>query len=396
MAKSRDIKVGAFVLGGLIVIGVVVFMIGEERSLFKSKDTYVAVFDEVQGLKSGSPVRMGGVDVGLVTAVGYGDEAKDLRLYVTLSVVRDEARRIREDSVVSIAGKGLLGDKMLVLTAGTPGKPPIPPGGRIPSEESGNLEATIGKLAGIGEKAERVVDNLERTTKALSDDQFTNDLKGTVGSLNSILRAVDKGEGYASRMLHDPAEADKLSRALTNLERSSAELNRTLSSVNAVVRRVQTGPGLAHEVLYGEESAKTVAQFGGAADEVALTLRGIREGNGIARSVIYGDDKSQQMMENFNAMSGDLRKIVADVRAGKGTVGALLVDPSVYEDLKMVLGNVERNKTLRALVRYSIKQDEKAPRVEVKDPAPPAPSVVTVEGGSGAGAPAPGAQAPAP
>ena len=57
-------------------------------------------------------------------------------------------------------------------------------------------------------------------------------------------------------------------------------------------------------------------------------------------------------------MSDDLRQIVADLRAGKGTLGALLVDPSVYEDLKMVLGNVERNKALRALVRYSIRRDE--------------------------------------
>jgi phospholipid/cholesterol/gamma-HCH transport system substrate-binding protein len=65
------------------------------------------------------------------------------------------------------------------------------------------------------------------------------------------------------------------------------------------------------------------------------------------------------------AMTGDLRTIVANVKAGKGTVGALLVDPSIYEDLKVVLGNVERNDVLRALVRYSIKQDEKKPNVEV-------------------------------
>ena len=65
-------------------------------------------------------------------------------------------------------------------------------------------------------------------------------------------------------------------------------------------------------------------------------------------------------------------KIVADVKAGKGTLGALLVDPSVYEDLKMVLGNVERNKALRALVRYSIRRDGSQPSVEVRDPAPSA------------------------
>jgi phospholipid/cholesterol/gamma-HCH transport system substrate-binding protein len=101
-----------------------------------------------------------------------------------------------------------------------------------------------------------------------------------------------------------------------------------------------------------------VAQFGGAADELRVTLKGIREGNGLARSIIYGDDQSQALMKNLNDMSGDIRQIVADIRAGKGTLGALLVDPSVYEDLKVVLGNVERNKALRALVRYSIRRDE--------------------------------------
>jgi phospholipid/cholesterol/gamma-HCH transport system substrate-binding protein len=46
-------------------------------------------------------------------------------------------------------------------------------------------------------------------------------------------------------------------------------------------------------------------------------------------------------------------------------VGALLVDPSIYEDMKLVLGNVQRNDVLRALVRYSINKDEAKPTVEV-------------------------------
>jgi len=56
-------------------------------------------------------------------------------------------------------------------------------------------------------------------------------------------------------------------------------------------------------------------------------------------------------MSNLNQVSGDLKQMLTDMRAGKGTLGALLVDPSVYEDLKLMLGNVERNRTLRALVR---------------------------------------------
>jgi phospholipid/cholesterol/gamma-HCH transport system substrate-binding protein len=133
---------------------------------------------------------------------------------------------------------------------------------------------------------------------------------------------------------------------------------------------VNQGPGFVHEVIYGDGPNQTLAQFGTAADELGKTLKGVREGNGIARSLIYGDDQSQQVMSNLNGMSRDVRQIVSDMRAGKGTLGALLVDPSVYEDLKMLLGNVDRNKTLRALVRYSIKRDEKAGRVQVRDPVP--------------------------
>jgi phospholipid/cholesterol/gamma-HCH transport system substrate-binding protein len=63
MALKREIKVGLFVLSGLVVIGFVVFLIGDERSAFKTKDEYKAVFEDVEGLKRGSSIRMGGVDV---------------------------------------------------------------------------------------------------------------------------------------------------------------------------------------------------------------------------------------------------------------------------------------------------------------------------------------------
>jgi phospholipid/cholesterol/gamma-HCH transport system substrate-binding protein len=52
-----------------------------------------------------------------------------------------------------------------------------------------------------------------------------------------------------------------------------------------------------------------------------------------------------------------LRRLGDDVEQGKGTVGALLKDPSVYEDLKTILGNIERNRLLKSLIRYTIKKE---------------------------------------
>jgi phospholipid/cholesterol/gamma-HCH transport system substrate-binding protein len=76
--------------------------------------------------------------------------------------------------------------------------------------------------------------------------------------------------------------------------------------------------------------------------------------------LLYGDEAGD-LITNLTAISADMRAIIADVRAGRGTIGGLLVDPSIYEDVRRIVGNIERNDILRALVRYSIREDEAAP-----------------------------------
>src|SRR5262245_41629832 len=116
--RVRDLKVGIFVLLGLLFSGAVVFLIGDERRLFASSVEFTARFSDVQGLKSGAPIRMGGIDIGHVSYVGYGDDAQDTTIYVTLDIVGKEAGRIRTDSIAKVASKGLLGDKMIEITKG--------------------------------------------------------------------------------------------------------------------------------------------------------------------------------------------------------------------------------------------------------------------------------------
>jgi len=385
MVSSKDAKVGAFVLAGLTAMGAVIFLIGDERQIFSHKAPYSSEFEDVQGLRRGSPVRMGGVDIGTVVAVDYASAANDKNIHVRMSISVDDARRIRKDSVATIEGKGLLGDKMIVVTVGSVGQAQLPEGSAIPSKAAEDMSKLIGRISNISGQVEKVVTNLERATNSLSDEKFQGDVRNSLASLARILDSVDRGDGYVGKLLHDPAEAQRLSGLMSNLQQTSGELTRATQSVNQILTRVNTGPGFVHEVVYGEDGAKTIAKVGVVADELGTTLKGIREGNGLARSLIYGDDSSQAMMANLNQASADFRQVVSDMRAGKGTLGALLVDPSVYEDLKLMLGNVERNRTLRALVRYSIKRDEKSPALEVHDPDPakaPAPGEAVGTGNS--------------
>jgi len=367
MAFRREFKVGAFMLVSFAMIGLVIFMIGEERRAFSDKQTYFSVFQDVQGLRRGSPVRMGGVDIGSVSDVGYGSDAKDEKIYVQMSIVATEGRRIRTDSVASIEGKGLLGDKMVTITVGDEKLPGLAPGQEVKAKASDDMAQMMSRLGTISAQAERVMGNLERTTQSLSDNELHKDMKASLNSVANILASLERREGYVGKLIGDPAEAERVSRVVANMERVSVELDQTLRGINQIVARVQQGPGLAHEVIYGEQGSRVLSQFGGAAEEVGVTLREVRQGNGLARGLLFGGNGSEQLNADFNAMSGDLRQIVANLKAGQGTLGALLVDPSIYEDLKLVLGNVERNKALRALVRYSIRKDEAAPKVREGD-----------------------------
>src|SRR6187551_3212699 len=131
MAISREMKVGLFVLAGLVGAGSITFLIGDNKSLFDSKVHYHSSFDDVQGVKPGSTVRMGGVDIGTVARVQYPADPSRTTIDVEISVVKREAQRIRVGSEASINAKGLLGDKMVSITPGPSEGPPIPAGGEI-------------------------------------------------------------------------------------------------------------------------------------------------------------------------------------------------------------------------------------------------------------------------
>ncbi|NUP05863.1 MAG: MCE family protein [Polyangiaceae bacterium] len=365
MARSRDLKVGLFVLVGMFLLALVVFLVGEERNLFDPSVTFTTSFVDVQGLKPGAPVRMGGIDVGQVERVGYDEQnPADSTVYVYFWIKQSEAERIKIDTKAKIANKGLLGDKMIELVPGESNEV-AKQGAHFEGEKPSDM---FGKIEVMATKAEAVIDNIEKATRPLGDEKLHQNIQGSVASVNTILKEVAEGDGYMHKVLSDPQEAERISATIQSLEGTAKEAEGLLKDVRGVVGRVRSGPGFAHDVLYGE-GPKGLNEFASAANEVALTLKGVRENESLAHDLLYGGKgDTSQVIKNVADLTGDLKAIVADMRAGKGTIGGLLVDPSIYEDVKVVLGNVQRNDVLRALVRYSINKDEKKPEVQVAGP----------------------------
>jgi phospholipid/cholesterol/gamma-HCH transport system substrate-binding protein len=361
---TRQVRVGLFVIFGLGLMMVAVFLIGDVRGLWQRKVAYRTAFADVAGLKPGAPVRMGGLDIGAVTAVDHGHDPGDARVYVSLAISTKETVRLRADSTAHVSNKGLLGDKMIEITAGTPTAPEQDPNVLLHSEEPSDVFSMANKVAAATAKT---IEKLEPLAQALGDPKLSDDIKGTVSDVRLLLDATVHGDGTVHRLFFDHREADELSQLLERLDGASTRLDGILADAQDATSHLRQGPGIAHAVLYDGEISQNAA---GAIAELHEDFRAIREGNGLAHALLYGDTSSQHLMGNVNAMSDDLRAIVGDVRRGKGTLGALLVDPTIYEDLKSAIGNVERNEVLRALVRYSIKADDArpAPRVERSTP----------------------------
>lgn len=356
--RKSDIKVGVFVLFGLVLAALVIFLIGDTRRLFERAHTYHLAFEDIAGLKKGAPVQMGGLMIGHVETIDYSKDASDPHIYVTIEVVAGAASRLRVDGVASIVNKGFLGDKMLLISRGESSEA-VPSGGTVKSDEPSDL---MKKFSQIGGEAEATMGDVKRVAAALADEQLHADIRASAKKVDRILGEVTEGQGYPHRLLSDPEEAKRISRTIENLDKSAAELALTLRDVRQLAEQVKSGPGFAHDLIYGEGVSKPLAQVGSTAEELGLTLRELRTGHGFAHDVLFGGDGAPGTpLSNVSAMTADLRDIVHGVKEGKGTLGALLVDPSVYEDVKRLLGNVERNAVLRSLVRYSIQANEGQP-----------------------------------
>jgi phospholipid/cholesterol/gamma-HCH transport system substrate-binding protein len=354
--RFLELRVGLFVFTALVIFTVLIFTVGTRKQLFGAKVSYRAQFDSVGGLREGSPLTMAGVDVG---TIGEVELRSDGKVHVVLRLNQDFVPLMRVDTVASIGNKGLLGDKLVDLTVGT--GPPLPPGGLVRTSSGGDLAALTAQASAIMSESRATVENLRAATGVLADPAFQSDVRRATHDLGELLRLMVEGDGTVRRLLTDARLADDVQGTVASARLASAEVARAARSARAIVEEVQRGDGTAHELIYGQSGKQLLRNLAAATGETAQLLAAVRTGDGTLHDLIY-EDEADGILENVEAMSADLRAIVGAIRRGEGTLGALLNDPSIYEDVKRLVGDLERNEILRALVRYSIRNDEARPQ----------------------------------
>lgn len=113
----RKTAAGLFFILGLILIGVSVFFIGIDRGMTKPKFQVIVLFNEVGGLIEGAPIRISGINVGVVRGVDFLQEPIEGRsLKVTLNIYKRFEYQFSKCSRVSIRTEGVLGQKLIEIS----------------------------------------------------------------------------------------------------------------------------------------------------------------------------------------------------------------------------------------------------------------------------------------
>ena len=68
---------------------------------------------------------------------------------------------------------------------------------------------------------------------------------------------------------------------------------------------------------------------------------------------MYGDPEGGDALTQLGAATETLTRILEKIDSGEGTLGLLLNDPTLYEDVKELVGGAQRSLVVRSLIRMS-------------------------------------------
>lgn len=352
MKVRNELHAGLFLIGTLILLIVSIWVLGADRQVFVRQAEFFTSFRDIKGLAAGAPVRLGGIPIGRVSHIGFGSSVSDPNVYVTLLINNRYLERIREDSLVSIETQGLLGDRFISLTTGMQGKQ-LAPGAHMQSQETGDVAAILDKAGRVVENTVQISENVNKFVQEFRT-QTVAPLTTAVKSISSLAQQIEKGSGFLHSLIYSDVKSD-----------SSKDLGEIISNIRGITGEIQSGNGLLHALVYDEGGSETVKALGVAAQNIgqggaaiAELAREIKEGNGFMHQVVYDDNPEglDDLVRELNQTAENLRRASEALANGSGTLGALLVDSQLYDNLIEVTDGAKRSFLLRQAIRSSLQK----------------------------------------
>jgi phospholipid/cholesterol/gamma-HCH transport system substrate-binding protein len=269
-SRANDVKVGVAVLLATAVLVVGILWLKNVQVARKTYTVHVT-FPEVGGLSDGDPVQVNGVKVGSVKQVTLRGDSVDAELTL------DQAARIGRDAHAVIRDQGMMGEKY-VLIRSVRVFPPLANGARL----TGEFDAGLGEV-------------LAMTGAMLTD------LQGLTTQIQHLMHTGAHGRDLED-MVHEMA-------LLTTEMHAMAEENR--NDLRATTHTMRSASAQMDELLRAH------------GHEVGTTLRA-------ATSTAARMDS---LTTQLGALSRSLQTVADQVAAGRGTLGHMVYDDSLYTTL---------------------------------------------------------------
>lgn len=282
---AQQIKLGAFVLAGVTLFLVSVFLIGSENNIFSRTFSVSAVFRNVEGLKPGDNVWLSGVKIGTVSDVKIISDGK---VVVNLALKEDQNKFIQTDAVASIGSDGLVGSKIVVIRPG----------------RSAMSVADNDTLKTISPTDTQDILNLAR--------EVGENTRSVTGDLRTIASRINEGKGIVGELLNDGTIAQEIRAAVLNLRKTGVNTAEASAQLHGLIYELRHGPGLLPTLVSDTAYANTFR------DAIA---------------------NIERVSANAGEVSDGLETLAAKINERNNAVGVLLGDSVVADQLRTTIEN---------------------------------------------------------
>jgi phospholipid/cholesterol/gamma-HCH transport system substrate-binding protein len=336
-----ELKIGVLTILAVTIAATTIFMLTGGRGFFWQRYHLKTRFDNVAGLKSGSPVRVAGVEVGTVRSV---DDFVGEQVDVELEINKSMRQRITTGSIASLGSVSLLGESAVDITPSTKGTP-IPDGGYVQAglAKGGIADVAAQAQESVAEITKLVTDiRLGKGTigKLMTDEELYNDLQEFAASAGELTRGLRDGRGTLGKLMTDPKAANALEASLTNVQRVTEQIN--------------AGQGSLGKLVKDDAFANSLNKATASLQEMTAKLN---RGEGTAGKLLT----DQALYNKLDAVTGRFDELLTKLNAGEGTAGQLLKDKQLYEnmngtvaELRTLLSAIEKDPKKYLNVRISV------------------------------------------
>ena len=284
---KKEVKIGIFAVVMLLALWAGIrFLSGID--IFSRNIIYYATYENVSGLQTAAPITIHGVKVGTIESITF-DPSKGSDVEVALAVKRQY--RLPVDTRAVIYDNGIMGGKAIKLDLGSSSEL-LKRGDQIISDAGSDMMSSIGnELGDLKGKLTVVADNLATALANINTlvEQNTDNLSGTISNLNSISSSLDGV--LKSERKNIEGIVTSLNGLAEMLDQNTERFDRIIGNVDAVAEQLEQA-------------------------------------------------KVDSLVQAFTSTADNLSRMLASINAGEGTVGELMNDKELYDNLAAASGNL--------------------------------------------------------